>query len=113
MKILAWGVALVVVLVTIVFAINNRAPSKLDFWPAPFEVTLPIYGLMLLGLLIGFVIGASASWLAGGKWRRLARMRKRELEARAREVAELKKPAEQPAIEAGESRKAAPTEPNL
>ena len=111
MKILAWGVAPIVVLVTIVFAVNNRAPTELNIFPF-IKVTLPIYGLMLLGLLIGFVIGVSASWLAGGKWRRLARMRKRELEARAREVAELKKPAEQPAIKAGETHKAVPTDPN-
>lgn len=113
MKILAWGVALVVVLITIVFAINNREPSKLDFWPAPFEVTLPLYGLMLLGLLIGFVIGVSASWLAGGKRRRLARERKRELEAQAAEIAELKRPKEQPAIEAGKTGEPAPADPNL
>lgn len=100
MKIFAWSLTLVLVLVTIVFAVNNRAPSSLDFWPLPFELTLPLYGLVLLGLLIGFLIGASTSWLAGGKWRRLARARKRELDIRAREAAELKKPEEQPAIEA-------------
>lgn len=112
MKILAWSVALVVVLVTIVFAVNNREPSKLDFWPL-FEITLPLYGLVLLGLLFGFLIGVSASWLAAGKWRRLARVRKRELELQAREVAELKKPEEQPAIEAEGARKTAPGDPNL
>ena len=108
MKIFAWSLALVLVLVTIVFAINNRAPSKLDFWPAPFEVTLPLYGLVLLGLLFGFMIGVSASWLASGKWRRLARVRKREIDALVGEVAQLKKPEERPAIEAD---KPAPADP--
>ena len=103
---------LVVVLVTIVFAVNNREPSKLDFWPL-FEITLPLYGLVLLGLLFGFLIGVSASWLAAGKWRRLARVRKRELELQASEVAELKNPGEQPAIEAEGARKPAPGDPNL
>lgn len=112
MKILAWGVALVIVLITIVFAVNNRAPSKLDFWPAPFELTLPLYGLVLLGLLFGFLIGASASWLAGSKRRRLARLRKRELDIQAAEIAELKKPSEKPAIEAEKTGQPAPTDPN-
>ena len=112
MKIFAWSLALVLVLVTIVFAVNNRAPSKLDFWPVPFEVTLPLYGLVLLGLLIGFVIGVSASWLAGGKWRRLARVRKREINALLAEVAELKKLGETPAIEAGKAPKPTPADPS-
>ncbi len=113
MKIFAWGVALVIVLITIVFAINNRALIRLDLWPVTGPVPLPLYVLVLLGLLIGFVIGVSASWLAGGKWRRLARVRKREIDALVGEVAELKKPGEQPAIEAGETRKPAPADPKL
>ena len=108
MKIFAWSAALVLVLVTIVFAVNNRAPSRLDFWPLPFEINLPLYGLVLLGLVFGFVIGASASWLASGKWRRLARVRKREIDTLVGEVAQLKKPEENPAIEAD---KPAPAEP--
>jgi uncharacterized integral membrane protein len=112
MKIFAWSLALVLVLVTIVFAINNRAPSSLDFWPLPFVVNLPLYGLVLLGLLIGFLIGASTSWLAGGKWRRLARMRKREIEIQAKEISELKKPEDRPAIEAGQTPNSEPADPN-
>lgn len=111
MKIVTWSVALVVVLITIVFAIKNYTPTELDFFPLPFKVTLPLYGLVLLGLLIGFVIGASVSWLAGGKWRRLARMRKRELDVQASEIAALKKPRERPAIEAEQTSKPVPADP--
>ncbi len=112
MRILTWSVALVVVLITIVFAIKNYTPTELDFFPLPFKVTLPLYGLVLLGLLIGFVIGVSTSWLAGGKWRRLARIRKRELDIQAREIAALKEPEEAPAIEAEKSGNPVSTDPN-
>ncbi|MHA1537849.1 MAG: lipopolysaccharide assembly protein LapA domain-containing protein [Alphaproteobacteria bacterium] len=108
MKIFTWSAALVLVLVTIVFAVNNYTPTELDFFPLPYKITLPLYGLVLLGLLFGFMIGASASWLASGKWRRLARVRKREIDNLTGEVVQLKKPEAIPAIEAD---KPAPAEP--
>jgi putative membrane protein len=73
---LVLGLAGLVVIV--VFAIANRAPVEVSFAPFPVQVELPVYGVFLLGLVLGGLIGGSAAWLAGHRHRRDARrLRKR------------------------------------
>ena len=90
MKIAGWLVALFLVALGAVFAIHNRAVVKLDLWPFPIEMELPSFGLVLLSLLIGFLVGAASSWFAGSKWRRLARARGKQVDGLVREVEDLK-----------------------
>ena len=81
-----WAVTLVAVALLIPFAVSNRAPVSLGFWPLPFLVALPLYLLVLSLLLLGFVIGAAAAWLAGRRTRRELRRRRRRVETLEREL---------------------------
>ena len=86
MKAVYWAVTLVTAVLVIPFALSNRKPVSLGFWPLPFSVDLPLYILVLLLLLAGFVIGAAATWIAGRKIRRELRRRRRQIEALKREL---------------------------
>jgi uncharacterized integral membrane protein len=86
MKAVFWAATLVAVVLLIPFAVSNRAPVSLGFWPLPFLVALPLYLLVLSLLLVGFVIGATVVWLAGRRTRRELRRRRRRVEALEREL---------------------------
>ena len=86
MKAVYWALTLVAVVLLIPFAVSNRAPVSIGFWPLPFLVALPLYLLVLSLLLLGFVIGAAAAWLAGRHVRRELRRRRRRVEALEREL---------------------------
>lgn len=81
-----WAVTLVAVVFLVPFAVSNREPVSLGFWPLPFLVDLPLYLLVLSLLLVGFVIGVAAGWLAGRRMRRELRRRRRRVEALEREL---------------------------
>jgi len=86
MKAVYWALTLLAVILLIPFAVSNRAPVSLGFWPLPFLVALPLYLLVLSLLLLGFVIGAAAAWLAGRHVRRELRRRRRRVEALERKL---------------------------
>jgi uncharacterized integral membrane protein len=64
---------LVALLVIVAFAIANRTPVDVSFAPLPVLVELPLYGVFLLGLTIGVLIGGSAVWIGGLAERRRAK----------------------------------------
>jgi lipopolysaccharide assembly protein A len=86
MKAVYWAVTLVAAVFLISFAVSNREPVSLGFWPLPFLVDLPLYLLVLLLLLGGFVIGAATTWIAGRHVRRQLRRRRRRADALEREL---------------------------
>jgi putative membrane protein len=86
MKAVRWTATLVAVVLLVPFAVSNREPVSLGFWPLPFLVDLPLYLLVLLLLLAGFVTGAAAGWLAGRHTRRELRRRRRRVEALERDL---------------------------
>lgn len=92
MRYFVWGIVVVLALIAAVFAIYNHAPTTLNFWPLPYQLTLPLYGVILATLVIGFILGAAIAWLASARWRRLARVRGRENETLMRQVEALKTP---------------------
>jgi uncharacterized integral membrane protein len=70
--------------VLIAFAVANRQPVTVSFDPFSAQhpaaaVTLPLFALVIVLLIVGVVIGGSASWLRHGKWRRVASRLEREL----------------------------------
>jgi len=86
MKAIYWAVTLVVAVLLIPFALSNREPISLAFWPLPFLIDLPLYLLVLLLLLAGFVSGAAATWIAARRMRRELRRRRRRVETLEREL---------------------------
>ena len=73
-------VGLTGLVVVVLFAIANRQPVDVSFWPLPVTVDLPLYGVLLVGLVLG--VGLTAL-VASVEILRL-RMRCRRLERRLR-----------------------------
>jgi uncharacterized integral membrane protein len=86
MKLIGWGIIVIVALIAVVFAIHNHAPQAVDFWPLPYTVGAPLYAVVIVALAAGFMLGAIASWIAGRSWRKLARQRRREIDTLMREL---------------------------
>ena len=83
MKLINTIIAAVVALLIVLFAVSNRAPAVVEIWPFPYELALPLYAVILLTVLVGFIAGLVASWLAGAaKRREIKRLRRqvRDLE---------------------------------
>ncbi len=71
--------------VIVAFAVANRQVVMVSFDPfsanAPAAaVTLPLFALIILSLIIGVVIGGSATWLGQGRRRRSVRHLRREVD---------------------------------
>jgi lipopolysaccharide assembly protein A len=86
MKAVYWALTLVAATLLIPFALSNREPVSLGFWPLPFLIDLPLYLLVLSLLLAGFVVGAAAAWIAGRRRRRELQWRWRRIETLEREL---------------------------
>ena len=87
MRVLRRSLVFLGAIVLILFSVSNRETVSLAFWPLPFLVDLPLYLLSFLSLLIGFLIGGCAAWIAGGRDRTELRRRRRRIEALERELA--------------------------
>ncbi|MDJ0950793.1 MAG: LapA family protein [Alphaproteobacteria bacterium] len=79
MKRFSWIITLPIAAVAIAFAVSNKGPVTVSFWPLPYEQQAPLYAVAFAGVLIGFIAGAMAAWISGGKWRRRARSGSREV----------------------------------
>ena len=87
MKIFRWLITALIALVLIVFAVSNRESVAISYWPLSFMVEAPLYLVVLLALLVGFLFGELVAWMNGRRWRREARLRGRRLEVLERELA--------------------------
>ncbi len=96
MKFLAWfprilvtfiGVILAIVVVS--FALSNRQRVTLDLWPFEISLVLPLFLMVLVSFLIGFLAGGCVMWISGGASRRQAREARRNATRLERQVAEL------------------------
>jgi uncharacterized integral membrane protein len=86
MRVVYWVTIFAASAFLISFAVSNRASVALGLWPLPFLIDLPLYLLALLLLLAGFVAGAGAAWISGGRARRELRRRRRRVETLEREL---------------------------
>ena len=78
-RILAFAIALALG----IFAVVNREPVLVRFWPLPESAVLPTSVAILLGGAVGFLLGAIVMW--GPAWS--ARVRARAAEERLRVLA--------------------------
>jgi uncharacterized integral membrane protein len=62
MRLLYWGLTTLVAVVCAVFAVHNRTPVTIDFWPFP-ALELPVFLVVLTALALGFVSGWIIVWL--------------------------------------------------
>jgi len=98
-KLVHWLVTLPLALVLIVFAVSNRAGITLTLWPFPVSLEAPVYLVVLLALLAGFLIGELVAWINLRRWRREAKRHSRRIQALERELA-----AKEAQLKPGEAR---------
>jgi uncharacterized integral membrane protein len=79
-KLVHWLVALPLAAALAAFAVQSWSDVTLGLWPLEERLTLPLFLVVLATLLLGFVAGALAAWINGGRWRREARRRQRRIE---------------------------------
>ena len=84
-KLVAAVVLVPLAIIIIAFAVANRQPVTLSFDPFSASepaaaLTLPLFVLVILLLIIGVVIGGTASWLQQGRWRGMARRLERDVD---------------------------------
>lgn len=93
MRLLSWIIGLPVAVAAVLFAISNRHPVKLELWPLPFSVDVPVYLAVLGPLALGMIAGGLIAWGAAGRSRRAARRERRRVEELERQVEVLRQPA--------------------
>ena len=68
-KILRVVLGLAALVVVVAFAVANRMPVAVSLAPLPIVLELPVYGVFLLGLVLGGLLGGIALWLGGARYR--------------------------------------------
>ncbi len=81
-RMIKWLVLGPVAVIVIVLSVANRHTVTFSLAPLPFEIDAPLYLLLLAALLIGVVLGGTASALSA--W---ARARRRTVRRKATEPA--------------------------
>ncbi|MBV9859985.1 MAG: DUF1049 domain-containing protein [Alphaproteobacteria bacterium] len=87
MRMLYWVTTAVIAVILALFAVSNREAVAVGFWPMPYLLELPLYLIILLAVLLGFVLGEFAAWVSARHWRREVRRRGRRIDALERELA--------------------------
>ncbi len=91
MRYIRWIVTVPLGLVVILFAVSNRETVRLELDPLPFTVSSPLYLLVLVVALAGFVSGGLVAWISGRRWRRRARREAHRAQLLERENADLRR----------------------
>lgn len=91
MRYLGWIVAAIAALIIIAFSVANRGTVSVSFAPLPFELSIPLFAVVLGALAIGLVAGVIAKMLVVSPHRRMARERLHRIKALEREVETLRR----------------------
>jgi len=86
-RLIPWIILPPATIALIAFAIANRTAVVVSFDPLPIEREWRLYAIVFVAIGLGMLIGGTATWFAQGKWRRLARERRRAHDALQRELA--------------------------
>ena len=91
MKQIAWIITIPFTIIVVIFAIANRTPITVDFWPLPWIAQLPLYLVVLGSLLAGFLVGAVIAWLSASRRRQEARRTAERLRGLTAELSQLQR----------------------
>jgi lipopolysaccharide assembly protein A len=89
-------VALPLLLILVLFALSNRAPVRLAFWPTDYALELPLSLAVLGSMAIAFLAGGFLVWLSALAQRRRARHAEQTVRLLEAQVQELKARQPQP-----------------
>ena len=93
-KLLRLIVAIAALAIIIAFAIANRAVVEVGLVPFPTTIELPVYGVFLLGLVVGVLAGGIGVWIGGHARRREARKARNRAWALENQLNVLKREAD-------------------
>ena len=85
-----WGILIPIAAVVVSFALSNRQPVSIDLWPLNMSVEQPLYLIVLLAVLAGFLIVLVIMWISAGRARMRARREAFRATSLERELKDLK-----------------------
>jgi len=88
-RFLSWLIMVPFALVVIIFSAVNRDLVLLDLWPFPYEITVPIFTLVLAIFIFGFLWGGAVAWVSAGDSRKRSRNNMWRAEKAERELRQL------------------------
>jgi lipopolysaccharide assembly protein A len=94
-------IALPLLLVLVLFALSNREPVPLRFWPTDYTLVLPLSLAVLGGMAVAFLAGALLVWISALAQRRRARQAEQTVRLLEAQVQELKARLPQPLMPPG------------
>jgi uncharacterized integral membrane protein len=70
-------------IIAVALALANRTPTVLSFDPfnaenPAFAVTLPLFVIVMAGVLLGLILGGLSAWADQAQWRRRAQIYQRK-----------------------------------
>ncbi len=89
-RLISWLLMIPIAALVAAFAVANRAPVTVDLDPLPFGYKMPLYGVVLGAVAVGFFWGGLSAWLSAGKSRRWARQRLHQVESGKRDIERLR-----------------------
>jgi len=87
LRFVRWLITIVVAVLLVIFAVSNRQPVEVTFWPLPVTIATPLFLVVLGGVALAFLVGQFVAWLGARHWRREVRQKRRRIEALERELA--------------------------
>ena len=91
-------VGLPLLLILVLFALSNRAPVRLGFWPTDYTMDLPLSVAILAAMAFAFLAGGAMLWLSVLAQRRRARHAEHAVRLLEAQVLELKARLQQPRL---------------
>jgi putative membrane protein len=89
-------IALPLLLLMVLFALSNRQPVPLRFWPTDYSLVLPLSLAVLGGMAVAFLAGGLLVWVSALTQRRRARRAEQTVRLLEAQVQELKARLPQP-----------------
>ncbi|MGH7072793.1 MAG: lipopolysaccharide assembly protein LapA domain-containing protein [Stellaceae bacterium] len=99
MRYVYWAVTALIALVLVLFAVSNRTGVSLTLFPVPAKLEAPLYLVVLVTLVVGFLLGEAAAWIGGARRRAEARDLRRRHDRLQREMVATKPAAEPKRLE--------------
>jgi uncharacterized integral membrane protein len=91
LRILHWVLFLLIALIIVVFVVQNRHVVEVSLWPFPFMQQAPLFAVIVLCVLFGFLFGVLSAWLSGAGTRKKARDLARANQEKAHQISQLQK----------------------
>ncbi len=106
-RLVAWLIGVPLAVLAAVFAVANRHDVRLELWPFPWSLDLPVYLAVLGPLVAGLLAGLLLAGLSGLRTRARVSAERRRAESLQRQLDTALKDAEKARAEA-ETAKALP-----